>query len=274
MRGVTGAFAAAGPAWHAPSGSAAVMTVPAQQIAGTGQSAVLCDIRLAAPRADTVAGNEVLHADNTSTMHRYFPAAIGLGALVTLLFLIRALRSVVLPVKAVLLNLLPVAATYGVTVLLWQKGIGSDALLGLSSTGAINSLAPVLLFGFLSGLSMDYEVVILTRVREAYVRTGNTDEAVIEGIGKTGRLITSAALILFAALVSLSTAPDIIVKIIATGLGAGIVIVRSLLAPALVSLAGRANWWMPTGLERRLRVRPGGASAQSTEKSELASARK
>jgi uncharacterized membrane protein YdfJ with MMPL/SSD domain len=258
--GVTGAFAPTGPAWHAPSGSSVVLVVPAQQIAGTGQAAVLHGIRAAAPAADTVAGNEVLQADNTSTMYRWFPLAIGLVALVTLLFLIRALRSVVLPLKAVLLNLLSVAATYGVTVLLWQKGIVSHALFGLSSTGAINSLAPVLLFGFLFGLSMDYEVFILTRVREAYDRTGSTDEAVIEGIGKTGRLITSAALILFAALVSLSTAPDIIVKIIATGLGAGIVIdaviVRSLLAPALVSLAGRANWWMPTELERLLRLPP------------------
>ena len=183
-----------------------------------------------------------------------------------------------LRIKAILLNLLSVGATYGVIVLLWQKGFGSHALFGLSSTGAINSLAPVLLFGFLFGLSMDYEVFILTRVREAYDRTGNTDEAVIEGIGRTGRLITSAALILFAALVSLSTAPDIIVKIIATGLGAGIVIdaviVRSLLAPALVSLAGPANWWMPTGLQRLLRIRTGGTSAPSTEQPELASARR
>ena len=258
VRGVAGAFAVSGSAWHPASGTSVVLVVPAQQIAGTGQTGVLRGIRAAATAADTVAGNEVLQADNTSTMYRWFPLAIGLVALVTLLFLIRALRSVVLPVKAVLLNLLSVAATYGVTVLLWQKGIGSHALFGLSSTGAINSLAPVLLFGFLFGLSMDYEVFILTRVREAYDRTGSTDEAVIEGIGKTGRLITSAALILFAALVSLSTAPDIIVKIIATGLGAGIVIdaviVRSLLAPALVSLAGRANWWMPGWLERVLRL--------------------
>ena len=258
--GVTGAFAVNGPAWHPASGTSVVLVVPAQQIAGTGQRAVLGAIRTAAPAADAVAGNEVLQADNTTTMYRWFPLAIGLVALVTLLFLIRALRSVVLPVKAVLLNLLSVAATYGVTVLIWQKGLGAHALFGLSSTGAINSLAPVLLFGFLFGLSMDYEVFILTRVREAYDRTGSTDQAVIEGIGKTGRLITSAALILFAALVSLSTAPDIIVKIIATGLGAGIVIdaviVRSLLAPALVSLAGHANWWMPTRVERLLRLTP------------------
>lgn len=258
--GVHSAFAPAGPSWHARSGTAVVMVVPDQQIAGSGQTAVLRDVRAAAPRADTVAGNEVVQADNTTTMYRYLPAAVGLVALTTLLFLARTLRSVVLPVKAVLLNLLSVGATYGVTVLLWQKGVGSHALFGLSSTGAINSLAPVLLFGFLFGLSMDYEVFILSRVREAYDRTGDTDEAVVEGIGKTGRLITSAALILFAALVSLSTTPDIIVKIIATGLAAGIVIdaliVRSLLAPALVSLAGRANWWMPDGLARVLLIPP------------------
>ena len=130
----------------------------------------------------------------------------------TFIFLARALRSIVLPLKAVALNLLSVAATYGVTVLIWQKGIGLHALFGLNSNGAVNALAPILLFGFLFGLSMDYEVFILSRMREAYDRTGNTNTARRRRHRPHRRLITSAALILFAALVSLSTAPDLTVK--------------------------------------------------------------
>jgi len=257
--GVTGAFTAAGSDWHSPNGASVVMVIPRTQTAGAGGGAVLTAVRNAAPSLDVVAGDQVLQIDNTNKIYSSFPLAILLVALATFLFLVRALKSVVLPIKAILLNLLSVAATYGVTVLLWQDGIGSQALFGLGSTGAVNSLAPILLFGFLFGLSMDYEVFILTRMREAYDRNGSTDGAIVEGIGKTGRLITSAALILFAALVSLSSTPDIVVKIIATGLGAGVLIdaliVRSLLAPALVSLMGRANWWMPPRLARLLLIK-------------------
>jgi len=267
--GVTGAFTATGTGWRSPAGTSVVMVIPSKQVAGAGNGAVLTAVRAAAPSPDTVAGDQVLSVDNSNKMYSSFPWAIALVALATFLFLLRALRSVVLPIKAILLNLLSVAATYGVTVLMWQHGVGIHALYGLSSTGAVNSLAPILLFGFLFGLSMDYEVFILTRIREAYDRTGSTDGAIVEGIGRTGRLITSAALILFAALVSLSTTPDIVVKIIATGLGAGVLIdalvVRSLLAPALVSLMGRANWWMPTRLARLLRLRPQPTDGDWTE---------
>jgi RND superfamily putative drug exporter len=107
---------------------------------------------------------------------------------------------------------------------------------------------------------MDYEVFILARVREEYERTGSTDAAVIEGLGRTGRLVTSAALILFLAFASLASAPNTGVKVLATGLGVGILldatVIRALLLPALVSLLGRYNWWLPKPLERLLRVPP------------------
>ena len=258
VHGVSGAFDVAGPGWTSTSGTKIVMAIPVKQTAGAGTGNLISDVRRAAPSADSVAGNEVLQADNSTNIYSYFPLVLILTSIVTFLFLARALRSIVLPLKAVALNLLSVAATYGATVLIWQKGIGLHALFGLNSSGAVNALAPVLLFGFLFGLSMDYEVFILSRMREAYDRTGSTDTAVIEGIGRTGRLITSAALILFAALVSLSTAPDPIVKIIATGLGLGVLIdaliVRSLLAPALVSVLNKANWWMPSSVARLLRI--------------------
>lgn len=209
---VSGAFPVSGPRWTAASGTTIVMAIPIKQTAGAGTGSLIADVRRAAPSPDSVAGNEVLQADNSSKIYSYFPLVLIIVSLVTFLFLARALRSIVLPLKAVALNLLSVAATYGATVLIWQKGIGLHALFGLNSSGAVNAVAPILLFGFLFGLSKDYEVFILSRMREAYDRTGSTDSAVVEGIGRTGRLITSAALILFAALVSLSTAPDPIVK--------------------------------------------------------------
>jgi putative drug exporter of the RND superfamily len=113
-----------------------------------------------------------------------------------------------------------------------------------------------MVFAFLFGLSMDYEVFILTRVREEYDRTGDTNEAVVEGLGRTGRLVTCAALILFLAFMSLASAPDTDIKVLATGLGAGIVLdaslIRAFLVPALVALLGRWNWWMPRPLGRLL----------------------
>jgi RND superfamily putative drug exporter len=117
-----------------------------------------------------------------------------------------------------------------------------------------------MVFAFLFGLSMDYEVFILTRVREEYERTGSTDAAIVEGLGRTGRLVTSAALILFLSFASLASAPDTDVKVLATGLGVGILLdatlVRALLVPALVSLFGRWNWWLPRPVARALRATP------------------
>ncbi|MGH9301093.1 MAG: MMPL family transporter, partial [Acidimicrobiales bacterium] len=135
----------------------------------------------------------------------------------------------------------------------------SKALWGIPATGAITQWVPVMVFAFLFGLSMDYEVFILTRMRETYDSTGSTTSAIVGGIGRTGRLVTSAALILFLSFVALSTTPFTPVQMLATGLGAGIlvdaVIIRSLLVPALVGLFGRANWWFPPVLARLLRVR-------------------
>jgi RND superfamily putative drug exporter len=151
-----------------------------------------------------------------------------------------------------------VAAAWGVLTLVWQLGYGSNALWGIPATTSIPSWLPVIVFVFLFGLSMDYEVFILARMREAYDATGSTESAVVTGLSRTGRLVTSAALILFLGFVSMATAPSTSVKMIATGLGAGILldatIVRSLLVPAAVTLFGQWNWWMPTPLARVLRT--------------------
>ncbi len=119
----------------------------------------------------------------------------------------------------------------------------------------------------LFGLSMDYEVFILTRIRESYDHTGSTHTAVTEGIGRTGRLVTSAALILFCAFAALASGPETDIKVMATGLGAGILldatIIRALLVPALISLFGRWNWWLPGWAARPLRIPPSPARTET-----------
>ena len=156
-------------------------------------------------------------------------------------------------------------AAYGVLVLVWQDGYGSQVLWSTASTGAIAIWVPMIVFAFLFGLSMDYEVFLLARMREAYDAGEPTDAAVVTGLSRTGRLVTCAALILVLAFLSMSTAPMTDVRVLATGLGAGILVdatvVRCLLVPTLVSLFGRANWWLPAWAARLLRVPPSPATA-------------
>ena len=189
--------------------------------------------------------------------------------MLTYLLLVRAFRSLLLPLKAVLLNLVSLGATLGLMVLFWQHGFGSQAIFGIHATGAITFWIPLMVFAFLFGLSMDYEVFILSRIREEYDGGRSTDAAVIEGIGRTGRLVTSAALILFLAFAALASGPGTDLKMLATGLGFGILldatIVRSLLVPSLVSLFGRWNWYLPARFARLLRVEPSYPHAERDE---------
>jgi RND superfamily putative drug exporter len=130
----------------------------------------------------------------------------------------------------------------------------------IEATGSIPSWVPLIAFAFLYGLSMDYEVFILSRMREEYDRTGSTETAVIRGIGRTGRLVTSAALILFLAFLALSSGPGSELKMFATALAVGIpldaTVIRALVVPAVIALMGRWNWWLPTWPARLLRVQP------------------
>jgi len=237
-----------------------IMALPRTEMGTAHAGTALADLRAAAPHNALIGGNQVQGADVTHILSSWFPVLLGVVALLTFLLLARGMRSLVLPAKAVALNLLSVGAAYGALVLVWQLGYGSTALWGIPATGSISPFVPMLLFGFLFGVSMDYEVFILARVREAYDRTGDTREAVVEGVSRTGRLVTSAALVLFLALVSLSSAPDVTIKMMATGMAAGVLIdalvVRTLLTPALVVLFGRANWYLPPWAARLLRIRP------------------
>ncbi|WP_053204465.1 MMPL family transporter [Jiangella muralis] len=207
-----------------------------------------------------VSGVGAMQSDFIDAVYGNFPLMLALIALLTYVLLVRAFRSLLLPLKAVLLNLLSLGAAYGLVVLFWQYGWGSDAVFGIPETGAITFWVPLLIFAFLYGLSMDYEVFILARIREEYDATGNTDLAIVQGIGRTGRLVTSAALILFLAFAALAASPATDLKVMATGLGFGILldatIIRSLLTPALVSLFGKWNWYLPVWAARLLRVPP------------------
>jgi RND superfamily putative drug exporter len=180
-------------------------------------------------------------------------------SLVTSAILMLALRSVVLAVKAVVLNVVSLGSAFGFMVFFWQQGHGSALLYGMPATDAIRAWIPTVVFASLFGLSMDYEVFVLSRIREEFDRTGSTQDAIVAGMARTGRLVTCAALILMVTFLSLSIGPNQIVKISATTLAIGIimdaVIIRSLLVPALVSLMGRWNWWMPAGLARLLPAR-------------------
>jgi RND superfamily putative drug exporter len=212
-----------------------------------------------------VTGDGAVALDYSHAVFGSFPVMFAIIAVLTFLLLARAFRSVVLAAKALVLNLISLSATFGLMTWFWQDGHGSNAIFGIPATGAITFWLPLMVFAFLFGLSMDYEVFILARMREGYDRTGSTSEAVVEGLARTGRLVTSAALILFLAFASLASAPDTDIKVLATGLGAGILldatVVRALLLPALVELFGRWNWWLPSGLAKVLRVAPSPAVA-------------
>ena len=173
----------------------------------------------------------------------------------------RTFRSLLLPLKAVVLNLVSLAAVFGSVVFFWQEGHGSDAVFGVAATGAITFWLPVVIFAFLFGLSMDYEVFILARMREEYDRTGDTATAVITGIGRTGRLVTSAALILFFAFAALASVAGHRHQGPRHGARASASSSTPpssahCWCPALVSLFGRWNWWLPGWLARVLRVEP------------------
>jgi RND superfamily putative drug exporter len=262
VSGVRGAVAPATPAWRR-AGTALVAALPAADSTSAGGRATLAAGRGAAhagPLAARVGGPAAGDADFVAAIYGNFPLMVGLIALVTFVLLVRAFRSLLLPLKAILLNVISVGAAWGAMTLVWQLGYGSQAIWGIAATGSLTAWIPLLVFAFLFGLSMDYEVFILARMREEYDRAGSTDGAVVGGIGHTGRLVTSAALILTLTFVSLASSPGTELKIMATGLAAGILldatVVRMLLVPALVSLFGRWNWWLPAVPARLLRVQP------------------
>jgi RND superfamily putative drug exporter len=260
VRKVEGVQSAVAPADWRRDGTALVVVFPTADGSSADGRATLDRIRAATlPGQATIGGEAAQGADFIDAVYGNFPLLLGLVALLTFVLLARAFRSLILPLKAVLLNLLSVGAAWGLIVLVFQKGFGSG-IWGIEATQAINIEMPIVVFAFLFGISMDYQVFIISRMREAYNRTRSTEAAVVEGIGRTGRLVTSAALILGLAFVAFSFTPGTEAKIFATALGGGILIdatiIRGILAPAVVALLGRWNWWLPHKAARVLRVEP------------------
>jgi RND superfamily putative drug exporter len=180
-----------------------------------------------------------------------------LGAVLTASFLLLTVvfRSVTIALKASAMNLLSIGAAYGVVVAVFQWG-WLGGLIGLDSTYLIASPLPAIFFAVLFGLSMDYEVFLVSRIREAYDATGDNVEAVARGLAATGRVITSAALIMMVVFLSFVANPSPFVKMIGFGLAVAIAldatVVRMVLVPATMTLLGRANWWLPAWLHRLL----------------------
>ena len=262
VEGIHGAVAPDSQQWRR-DGTALVEAVPIPDSGTSEGEATLDGVRDAAHAVGPdvlVGGQPASNADFIDAVYGSFPLMIALITITTFILLARAFRSLLLPAKAILLNILSVAAAWGVLVLVWQHGYGSEAIWDIQATGSIPSWMPLMIFAFLFGLSMDYEVFILARMREEYDRTGSTEQAVIVGLGRTGRLVTSAALILFLTFVAMASGPGTDLKMFATGLGAGILldatVIRALIVPAVIALMGRWNWWLPTWPARLLRVEP------------------
>ncbi|MBV9604538.1 MAG: MMPL family transporter [Solirubrobacterales bacterium] len=253
--GIVGATAP--PSWHRGE-SSLVEAFASIDGAAPGIQATIDRVNAAlAGTHGTLTGAAAVDRDFLRALIGGFPYVLALVMALTLVLLVRAFRSVVLAIKAVVLNLVSLAAAFGVVVFVFQQGHGSS-LWSIAATGSITPWVPVMIFAFLFGLSMDYEVFMLTRMREAYDETGSTEKAIELGLARTGKLVTSGALILMFAFLVLSTSPGYEVKLLAIGLAAGIIldatVIRALLVPALMRLLGEANWWMPRWTRAALRI--------------------
>jgi putative drug exporter of the RND superfamily len=207
----------------------------------------------------TLGGAAPEDRDFSRAVYSKFPYALAFVVLLTFVLLMRAFRSVFLPLKAVILNLVSLIAAYGIIVFIFQDGHGAHAIWHIQATHAIISWIPLMIFAFLYGLSMDYEVFMLTRMREEYDEHRDTEHAVALGLARTGKLVTSAALVLMFAFFVLSTSPGPDIKQFGIGLAAGIIfdatVIRALLVPSIMRIAGEWNWWMPERAKKILFVR-------------------
>jgi putative drug exporter of the RND superfamily len=267
--GMAGAVAPQSPGWR-KDGNAIVEAFPAVDGESKEVRPVIDYLKSnALPAAESKIGGDTTASlggsspesrDFVHAVYGNFPFVLLFVVILTYILLARAFRSLLLPLKAVLLNLVSLGAAYGIVVFVFQQGHGSDAIWGVQATQAVIAWIPLMIFAFLFGLSMDYEVFMLTRMREAYDESGSTPDAVSLGLMRTGKLVTSAALVLMFAFFSMSTGPGVDIKQFGIGLAAGIIfdatVIRALLVPSIMRLLGRWNWWLPPGPAKLLRVAP------------------
>jgi putative drug exporter of the RND superfamily len=209
-----------------------------------------------------VGGITAIFEDFGTAIADKLPLFIGVVVLLSALLLMAVFRSVLVPLKAVLMNLLSIGAAFGLIVAVFQWGWGAS-LIGVDSTGPIISFFPIFLFAIIFGLSMDYEVFLMSRIHEEWEREHDATEAVTRGLALTGRVITAAAAIMVTVFASFMIGDDRIIKLFGLGLAAAVfidaVIIRSVLVPALMQLFGERAWWLPSWLDRilpRLHVEP------------------
>ncbi|BCJ32993.1 membrane protein [Actinocatenispora thailandica] len=247
-------------AWLTVVGTRSPQSDAAQQL--------VADVRgTHSPGHDTIVGGKAAYQyDSTHALMSRLPAAGAIVAIATLVLLFLFTGSVVLPVKAIVLNILSLTATFGAMVFVFQDG-HLGALVGHPiTTGYLDMTVPVLMFCIAFGLSMDYEVFLLSRIREQYLRTGDNTAAVGTGLQRTGRLITAAALLIALVLVAFGTSQVAMLKMLGIGLALAVLVdatlVRGVLVPAFMRLLGAANWWAPGPL-RWLHERVGLAESEA-----------
>ena len=218
-------------------------------------SVALAEVRDVLPDNVYVTGLTAMTTDLNGQLSDTLPIFMGAVLVASFLLLMLVFRSVVVPLKAVVMNMLSIGAAYGVLVAVFQWGWGSS-LIGLEGPTPITSLIIVIMFPILFGLSMDYEVFLISRIREEYVRTGDNTESVARGMAGTGRVITSGALIMIAVFLAFVASPVPSLKMLGLGLAVAVAvdatIVRMVLVPATMALLGKANWWLPGWLDRIL----------------------
>jgi RND superfamily putative drug exporter len=258
--GVAGAVAPTAPDWHKGSNSL-IEAFAASDGAAKSVRGTISTIQQELKGTDaTLGGVAAEDRDFVKAVYSNFPYVLSFVILLTYILLARAFKSLILALKAAVLNLVSLGAAYGIIVFIFQQGHGAQAIWHVNATASIIPWIPLMIFAFLFGLSMDYEVFMLTRMREVYDETGDTVKAVSLGLARTGKLVTSAALVLMFAFFVLSSSPGTDIKQFGIGLAAGIIfdatVIRALLVPALMKLLGDANWWMPRWTGTLLRIPP------------------
>ena len=260
----TPGVAAVSPVTVNPAGDTAVLTVvpvtgpqstKTEDLVQRLRDSVIPSATQGSGLAVHVGGVTATSIDSTSNIAGRIPLLIGGVVLLSMILLLVSFRSVVVALKAAVMNLLSVAAAYGVVALVLQGGWAGH-LVGIDTPSPLPAFVPVLMFAVLFGLSMDYEVFLVSRMRETWLRTGDNGRAILEGLAGTGRVITAAAAIMVAVFAAFVPSPDLVLKVIGVGMAAAILIdatvVRMLLVPAAMHLLGKRNWWMPASFERVL----------------------
>ncbi|WP_395691330.1 MMPL family transporter [Nocardioides sp.] len=252
---VPGISAVGAPLTSADGDTVVLTATPTTGPADPDTSTTIEHVRDAIPAGVYVTGITATTDDLNAQLSRTLPLFIGAVIAVSFLLLMMVFRSIAVPLKAAVMNLLSIGAAYGVLVAVFQWGWGAE-LLGLDGPTPITSIIVVIMFPILFGLSMDYEVFLLSRIKEEYDRTGDNTESVARGLAGTGRIVTSAALIMVAVFLSFVASPVPSLKMLGLGLAVAVAVdatvVRMVLVPATMALLGRANWWLPAWLDRVL----------------------